>query len=166
MDPNAQESLLLWENITVHVWREKKDPHHFKECFRREVLSAIGGWEQGLPTPPEAPCFLKTWQEYQSKGGHCPAGCKSIYWCSLLCLDGLDLEWPLQGTKSISHLPFWPSTSHWLSFSQRENPSVLILILCLVLHFNRRGRLGSLGLTWEQWPTVSIEVRLLSDQCP
>lgn len=38
----------------------------------------------------------------ESKGGHHPAGCRSTYWCALLCLAGLYLEWPLQGTKSIS----------------------------------------------------------------
>lgn len=169
MDPNARESLLLWENITVHLWREKKDPHHYKEWFRREVLSATGGWEQGLPTPPEEaewlPAFLKTWQEHQSEGGHHPAGCRSI--TDVLSCASPVLRAATAGDKThLSHLPFWPSASHWLSFSQRENPSVLILILCLVLHFNRKGRPGSLGFTWEQWPTVPREVRLLSDQCP
>lgn len=96
-----------------------------------------------------ASCFLKTWQEHQrvrvgiilldaGPSTHALSSASPAY--TLRVATAGD-------KKHLSHLPFCPSASHCLSFSQRENPSVLILILCLVLHFNRRGRPGSLGLT-------------------
>lgn len=159
MDPDAQDSLFLWENTTVHLWREKKDAPHFTEWFRGEVLSTMGCWKQGLPTPAEEPDQLAAFEGHgwsTTAWGHHSIGCRYICWCADASLAYI-LNMANAGEKSpqnfsFSHLPFWPSKSHWLHFSQRDNPLAFILTLCLILHFNKRGRSGSLGLTWEWFP--------------
>lgn len=66
-------------------------------------------------------------------------------------------------TKPTKHTTLSPPID--LTF-QRDNPSALLLTLCLVFHFNGRGRPCSLGLTGEQCSAVSPAVSLLSDQRP
>lgn len=172
MNPNAQESPLLWKTLLC-ISGETRKIHITLKSDLEERCSALREAEsRGCPPRLRrqrmAPCFLKTWQEHQrvrvgtillDAGPSTEAlSCASPHYTLRVATAG--------DKEHISHLPFWPSISHWLSFSQRQHPSVLNLILCLVLRFNKRGRPGSLGLTREQWPTASREVRLLSDKCP